>query len=107
MTALLFCAATAAGAVIRWRVAARFRTAGTVAVNVFGAFTLAVLAASDVSGVMLTIIGAGGLGALTTVSGWIAEIENRWRSQAHLAAAALLFGTLAAGTVAAWLGLQV
>ena len=101
MTALAFASLAAAGALLRWQASARFGAMATLAVNVAGAFALALLHAS---GDVPVEVAAGGLGALTTVSGVAAhvaaaEAQHSGRGAAYAAA------TLITGVAAAWLGL--
>lgn len=48
---------------------------GTLAVNIGGSFLLGLLASSDASTSTLAMVGVGGLGALTTFSTYISQIE--------------------------------
>lgn len=79
--------------------------AGTLAVNLTGAFALGVLSSLDSVGRDLhTLITLGFLGAFTTFSTWMVEAE-RDRTRHH--AAALLIGALALGLLAVWLGREL
>lgn len=103
MTAIAFVVLAGTGALVRWQTSARYGPAATLAVNIAGAFALAVLHAS---GEVPTAIAAGGLGALTTVSsvaGQVAAAEARHRGTGAAYAAL----TLITGISAAWLGLQL
>ena len=65
-----FLALAGAGAALRWLATDRWPGGhrGTLLVNVLGAFLLGLLAGSDASAATLTVVGTGGLGALTTFS---------------------------------------
>jgi len=79
--------------------------AGTLTVNLIGAFALGVLSALDSVGRDLhTLIALGFLGAFTTFSTWMVEAE---RDRARTHGAALLIGALALGLLAAWLGREL
>lgn len=102
-----FAVAAGLGAVIRVAVSGRGNRPGglplgTLAVNVAGALALGLLAGS--SSQVLTIVGTGGIGALTTWSAFTVETDVLARRSPALAAGYLTF-TLAAGVGAAYLGL--
>ena len=81
------------------------RGAGTLAVNLAGAFALGwwvALAAG--SPAWLEIGGTGFLGAFTTFSTWMAEATASWREGRRVAVAAEVGGTLLAGVALALLG---
>lgn len=79
--------------------------AGTLTVNLIGAFALGLLSALDSVGRDLhTLIALGFLGAFTTFSTWMVEAE---RDRARLHGAALLVGALALGLLAVWLGREL
>jgi len=79
--------------------------AGTLLVNLIGAFALGLLSALDSVGRDLhTMIALGFLGAFTTFSTWMVEAE---RDRARLHGVALLVGALLLGLAAVWLGREV
>jgi CrcB protein len=79
---------------------------GTLAVNVSGAFVLAVLAAT-VSGDAFRIAGTGFLGAYTTFSTWMFE-SHRLGEDGRLRAGALNIAvSVALGLAASWLGRHI
>lgn len=80
---------------------------GTIVVNVLGAFALGMLVAADVSNTAVRIIGVGALGALTTFSTAMSQIEciARERSIGH--AIAVGVGSLGLIVFSAWLGLRL
>ena len=103
MTAVLFTAAAATGALVRWQAGRLLpRPFSTLAVNVAGAFALGLL--SGATDPVMTVAGVGGIGALTTFSTLADDIR-------HLAvgdpakAAAYLAATLTVGLAAAAAGL--
>lgn len=75
----LVLAAGAAGAVLRGRVVAALPRSGTLVVNLSGTAVLAVTAAAAGAGrlgpELAAVLGLGFAGALTTFSGWMAEIS--------------------------------
>mgnify|MGYP003713193005 FL=1 len=111
------------GAVVRWMAGHRWpgRHWGTLLVNVVGAFLLGLLAGSGASAATMTIVGTGGLGALTTFSrfaqdaGGLAEdsasptrnAAGRSNPTPRTAATLYVGGTLLLGLAAAWLGLEI
>ncbi len=107
MTALGFVAAAFAGTLLR-AAAAGFDTAfnrrmfATLLVNVTGAFLLGWMQGAEMS--TLTAIGVGGLGAFTTFSTFIAQIECIAREGRRRDAVAYLTGTLVFGLLAAAVG---
>ena len=105
MTALLVALAAALGAVLRGAVG-RFDgdlPLGTLVVNVAGSFGLARLVATDSD--LLTVVGTGGFGALTTWSGVaVAAIAAQQSSLRRTLQLGLAVGLPIA---AAWLGLAI
>ena len=105
MTIALVTVAAALGAVLRDAVG-RFDgdlPLGTFAVNVVGSFGLARLVATDSE--LLTVIGTGGFGALTTWSGVaVAAVAAR---QSTVRRALLLGLAVGLPIAAAWLGLAI
>jgi CrcB protein len=108
ITAIGFAVLGAVGALLRaeaGRRANRSFPAGTLAVNVTGAFALGLLSASAAP--TLTVVGIAGLGAMTTFSSFardaVALIEE------HRAAATALYvcGTVGLGLAAAGAGLAL
>jgi len=73
---------------------------GTMALNVFGAFALGLLAASDPGGTTLTILGTGLCGSLTTFSTFALEFTEAPRRTRLV----ILVGTVTLGLGAAALG---
>ncbi len=107
LTAAGFVAAAGLGAVVRVAVSGRVNRVdglplGTMAVNVAGALALGLLAGS--SSPVMTIVGTGGLGALTTWSAFAVETDVLARRSPVLATGYVTL-TLVAGVAAAYLGL--
>ncbi|MFN2321621.1 MAG: CrcB family protein [Trueperaceae bacterium] len=103
-------AAGAAGGVARawasWavvRVVAR-PGAGTLAVNLIGAFLAGAVARAGAGSEIATVAAVGFLGAFTTFSTWMVELHARWRAGAHAAVAIEAAATLGAGVALAALG---
>ena len=105
MTAVLFGLAAGAGALIRWQAGRLLpRPLATLAVNVLGALALGLLSGAT-DGVM-TVAGAGALGALTTFSALADDIRNLWAASTAKAGA-YIGATLIGGVGAAAAGLAV
>lgn len=110
IVALGFVAAAATGALARAEIGRRGNGPdgfpwGTLAVNVSGAFALGLV--HDAAPAVLTVVGAGGLGAYTTFSSFardavaLAEARQLGRSVAYV------LGTCVAGVAAAAVGLAL
>ena len=105
MTALLFVVAAGAGTLVRWQAGRLLpRPLATLAVNVVGAFALGLLSAAGDT--LATIVGVGGLGALSTVSTLADDIRNLW-SDSKAKAIAYLAATLIFGIGSATAGLAL
>ena len=103
MTAVLFGLAASAGSLLRWQAGRRLpRPLAMLAVNVAGAFALGLL--TGVGDPALTVVGAGGLGALTTFSTVADDIRSLWTTRAATAVA-YVAATLVLGLGAAAAGL--
>jgi CrcB protein len=103
-------AAGAAGGVARawasWavaRVVAR-PGAGTLVVNLVGAFLAGVVTGGGAPSDVATIAAVGFLGAFTTFSTWMVELHARWRAGGRVVIAIEAVATLAAGVALAALG---
>jgi CrcB protein len=110
MIALGFLLAAAVGAALRGYVNnlnARFdrQMYGTAAVNIAGSFLLGILHNSSANAIL--IIGVGGLGALTTFSTFVAQIEYVNREGKTIDAVLYAVGTLTLGVGAAWIGWSI
>lgn len=103
MTAVLFGLAAGAGALLRWQ-AGRWlpRPLATLAVNVIGAFALGLL--TGAADPVMTVAGAGGLGALTTYSTLADDVRNLWTASTAKAVG-YIGATLIGGIGAAAAGL--
>jgi CrcB protein len=77
--------------------------AGTLIVNLSGAFALGLLHGAGASGTWIKLAGAGFLGAFTTFSGWMLETE-RLNGLSRRTALGYLLIPLAVGVLVAWLG---
>lgn len=77
---------------------------GTAAVNIVGSFLLGLFASSDMSTNMLAVIGVGGLGALTTFSTFISQLECITREGSPQGAVLYGSGSLIVGIAAAYVG---
>lgn len=105
MIALGFVTAAALATVTRWQLGLHLpRPYGTLAVNVAGAFALGLLHGADAP--ELTVLGVGGLGALTTFSTFAQEVLDIWEDRRDVAIA---YGaaTLVAGVAAAFSGIVI
>ncbi|MDE0579265.1 MAG: CrcB family protein [bacterium] len=100
MTALGFAALAVAGALLRATTAQRFNSPtwpwGTLAVNVLGSFALGLLAGSGDP--VMTAVGVGGLGSITTLSTFAVELTALSRPRAIAYTAVSLTLGLAAAT---------
>ena len=105
MTPVLFLVAAGAGSIVRWRVGLALpRPLGTIAVNVIGAFGLGLI--DHWSAPELTVIGIGGLGAMTTFSTLSDDIVGL-AVRRPLAATAYVVITVAGGLAAAAVGMAL
>ena len=105
VTVVLFGLAAGAGALLRWQAGRRLpRPLATLAINVVGAFALGLL--SGVADPVSTVVGIGGLGALTTFSTPADDLRNLWATStakvaAYVATTLILgIGAAAAGLAA-------
>ena len=98
MTAVLFVVASGLGAATRLRINQYGWTwVSTLVANVIGSFALGWLLASDPSDSVLTVLGIGYLGSLTTFSMFALEAtEGPSRRRIAIISATLLLGLLAA-----------
>lgn len=80
---------------------------GTFAVNVSGSFALGLLAGATVSGTALTLAGTAALGSYTTFSTWMFETHRLGEDDDRQLLVANVAGSLAAGLVAAYIGLRL
>lgn len=99
MTALGFVVLAVAGTLVRAATAQRFNSPtwpwGTLGVNVLGSFALGLLVGSGNQ--VMTAVGIGGLGSLTTLSTLAVELTTLARPRAiAYAAASLTLGLAAA-----------
>ncbi|MBM16042.1 MAG: hypothetical protein CL436_05420 [Acidimicrobiaceae bacterium] len=78
---------------------------GTLLVNVAGSFALGLMA--GLTGPAVTIIGAGGLGALTTFSAFVADTSAVADERGVRSSAAYVSLTLVGGTLAALAGIAL
>jgi CrcB protein len=78
---------------------------GTATVNIAGSFLLGILRNSSASAVL--IVGVGGLGALTTFSTFVLQIEFINREGRSTDAVLYVVGMLTLGVGAAWLGWSI
>ena len=103
MTAILFAIFAGIGAVIRWKANAQWGKLGTLILNLAGALGLGLMAGLD--GPLVTVLGAAGIGAMTTVSGVAREV-HALTSFSKTRGAIYLAGTLVAGVGFAWVGIH-
>ncbi len=105
MTALGFVALAVAGTLLRATTSQRFNSPtwpwGTLGVNVLGSFALGLLAGTG--NPVMTAVGVGGLGSLTTLSTLAVELTALGRTRAIAYAAV----SLALGLAAAAGGLAI
>lgn len=108
MTAVLFVVAAALGSAVRHVLQQRWPGSplplGTLAVNLAGSFALGLLAGWDPPGA--TIVGVGGLGALTTFSTFAAQSFEIGGSRRPWLAAYVGLSVIG-GVAMAWLGLRL
>ena len=96
MTALLFVLAAGAGASLRYATnlavagAGRPGWLGTLAVNVVGSFVLGALVGSDLPHAVVTVVGTGACGALTTFSTFALDAVDGPRAQGIVVVVAAL-----------------
>ncbi|NUW37666.1 fluoride efflux transporter CrcB [Nonomuraea sp. SMC257] len=114
MTVLLVALGAAVGAPLRYlvdrAVQSRHDTVfpwGTLTVNTVGSMILGFLAAAPVSGPVMTLLGTGFCGALTTYSTFGYETVRLVRDGATTYAVLNALGSVAAGLGAAWCGMAV
>jgi fluoride exporter len=77
---------------------------GTFVVNLTGGFTLGLLVGLGVTGDALFVLGTGFLGGYTTFSTWMVEAQRLGEDGDVVLAAVYLFGSMAAGLLAAGAG---
>ena len=99
MIVLPFLALAAIGSVIRWKTSIFFGIyKGTFIVNTIGSFCLGLII--ELNDPVLTIIGVGGLGSLTTFSTFCANLDSlskrNYRSSFIYSLLAIISGVLAA-----------
>jgi fluoride exporter len=109
-TAVAFVVAAAVGTLARADAGRRWNAQGrvpwgTFAVNVVGSFLLGLL--SDVAPATLTVLGVGGLGALTTFSTFARELVTAVERRRQVQAALYLATSLVAGVAAAAAGITL
>lgn len=78
---------------------------GTLVVNVSGAFLLGLFEGTHPGSNLALVLGTGLLGAYTTFSTWMLETQRLVEERQHLRAGLNILGSVAAGIVAAGLGL--
>lgn len=105
MIVIAFVAAAATGTLIRWVAEDRWTSTATLVVNVLGSFALGLLAHATPAAV--TVVGTGGLGAMTTFSGLARVVHQMGGRGRRAASVAYAVGTVVAGIAAAGLGLAV
>ena len=110
ITAVLFAAAAAGGALLRAAAGQRWNRPegmpyGILMVNIAGSFLLGVL--SDVAGPTWTVLGVGGLGTFTTFSSFARDIVALTERDQLLLALAYLMVSCVGGVGAAALGVAL
>ena len=103
----LFIAAAAGGASVRYLVSRKLNRSlpyGTLLVNLVASFALGVL--TQAGSEWQTVMGIGGLGALSTWSAVANEVASLARERQGVLAILYLWATTTSGIVAAWLGIQ-
>lgn len=103
MTAILFAVFAGLGAFIRWKASARWGRLGTLILNLAGALGLGLMTGLDSATV--AILGAAGIGTMTTVSGLVREVHSLG-SVSKTRGALYLAGTLMTGVGLAWVGIH-
>lgn len=112
ITAAVFAALAAAGGLLRWAGRAgassiRRAAAGTMVANLSGAFALGLLVGAHPDTAVVTAIGVGGLGSVTTFSTMVGDTFALAEGPGRADAAAYLTATLAGGVALADLGLRL
>tara|TARA_Y100001960_G_C14536745_1_gene758831 strand:- start:125 stop:454 length:330 start_codon:yes stop_codon:yes gene_type:complete len=107
MIGVCFILTAGTGAVLRWLAINKWpgNYHGTIAINVIGSFTLGLL--GSLTNPVLTILGTGGLGSLTTFSTFIADATETVNKQGKRSAFIYTATSLLLGIISAWLGLKV
>lgn len=109
MTAVGFLIVAAAASIVRSIATSSSsfdgRLFGTFSINVIGAFLLGLLHETD--GSTVVILGIGGLGALTTFSTFVSQIDDLDHNGRRRDAVAYVVGTLVGGIGAAWIGIEL
>ena len=102
-----FVLAAGTGAVLRWLAINKWpgNYHGTIAINVLGSFTLGLI--GGLTNPVLTVLGTGGLGSLTTFSTLVADTTEISNKQGKKSAFIYTTTSLLLGVIAAWLGLKV
>jgi len=103
VTAILFAVFAGLGAFIRWKATARWGTLGTLILNLAGALGLGLM--TGLNSATVTVLGAAGIGAMTTVSGLAREVHTLG-SVSKIRGALYLAGTLVTGVGLAWVGIH-
>ncbi|MFL2987823.1 MAG: CrcB family protein [Candidatus Poriferisodalaceae bacterium] len=103
MIIVLFAGFAGLGAVLRWKTTAQWGKLGTLILNLVGAFGLGLISGLD--GLLPTVLGTAGVGAMTTISGVAREVHSL-SCTSRIRAAIYLGGTLVAGVGAAWVGVH-
>ncbi len=75
---------------------------GTAVVNIVGSFVLGLLVDSSME--TFAVVGIGGLGAMTTFSTYISQVDSLHRESKTSAAILYGLGSVVAGIAAAYLG---
>jgi len=112
ITAAAFAALAATGALLRWTARLRAGTTrraamGTFVVNLAGAFALGLLVGAQPDAAVVTAVGVGGLGSLTTFSTMVNDVVALAESPRRGDAAVYLATTLVGGVALADLGLRL
>lgn len=108
----LFTLAAGVGAILRAMIT-NYDTAfdrqvlSTAAINIVGSFLLGLIAGSDWGSDAITVVGVGGLGALTTFSTFVAQTEKLASERNPLIAGLYLGASLLLGAIAAYAGWRI
>lgn len=112
ITAGLFVALAAGGALARWAprrraTSVRGAAAATLVVNLSGAFALGLLVGARPDAAVVTVVGVGALGSYTTFSTMVSDVLALAETQRRLDAGLYLATTIAGGVALADLGLRL
>ena len=106
MIVAMVAVSAAIGGLARWQLTElSWRPLGTFVANMAGAFTLGLIAGSAADA--RTVLGLGGLGALTTISTLVDDAVTMTEHGRGRQARAYVVSTVVLGIAVAWVGLKI